>query len=198
MLEVVRMRAFVPLFLMQAVSYSSYVLIVGLWGGPFLTHVYGYGLTTRGELLMLPAISHIVGVVVWGHAQRIVGAYKPLVLTGALATAGALGVLAAVGRLDPVPLAIWLALFGFLPAYIPVLIGHGRSLLPPHLFGRGMTLLNIGTMGGTFVVQLASGALIDLFPAQNGAYPLDAYRLVFAVQALGILAACAAYAAARR
>jgi predicted MFS family arabinose efflux permease len=197
MLEVVRMRAFVPLFLMQAVSYSSYVLIVGLWGGPFLTHVYGYGLTTRGELLMLPAISHIVGVVVWGHAQRIVGAYKPLVLTGALATAAALGVLAAVGRPDPVALAIWLALFGFLPAYIPVLIGHGRSLLPPHLIGRGMTLLNIGTMGGTFVVQLASGALIDLFPAPNAAYPLDAYRLVFAVQALGILAACAAYAARR-
>jgi predicted MFS family arabinose efflux permease len=197
MLEVVRMRAFVPLFLMQAVSYSSYVLIVGLWGGPFLTHVYGYGLTTRGELLMLPAISHIVGVVAWGHAQRIVGAYKPLVLTGALATAAALGVLAAAGRLDPVPLAIWLALFGFLPAYIPVLIGHGRSLLPPRLIGRGMTLLNIGTMGGTFVVQLSSGALIDLFAAQNGAYPLDAYRLVFAVQALGILAACAAYAARR-
>ena len=198
MLEVVRMRAFLPLFLMQAVTYSSYVLIIGLWGGPFLTHVYGYGLTTRGELLMLPAISHIVGVVVWGHAQRIVGAYKALVLSGALATAAALGVLAAAGRLEPVPLVVWLALFGFLPAYIPVLIGHGRSLLPPHLIGRGMTLLNIGTMGGTFVVQLVSGALIDLFPAQNGVYPLDAYRLVFAVQALGILAACAAYVAVRR
>ena len=198
MLEVVRMRAFLPLFLMQAVTYSSYVLIIGLWGGPFLTHVYGYGLTTRGELLMLPAISHIVGVVVWGHAQRIVGAYKALVLSGALATAAALGVLAAAGRLEPVPLVIWLALFGFLPAYIPVLIGHGRSLLPPHLIGRGMTLLNIGTMGGTFVVQLVSGALIDLFPAHDGAYPLDAYRLVFALQALGILAACAAYVAVRR
>src|SRR5256714_1636794 len=80
LLEVVRMPAFVPLFLMQAVSYSSYVLIVGLWGGPFLTHVYGYGLTTRGDLLMLPAISHIIGVVVWGHAQRVFGAYPPLLL----------------------------------------------------------------------------------------------------------------------
>src|SRR5688572_22090122 len=56
-LEVARLRAFVPLFLMHAMSYSSYVLIVGLWGGPYLTHVYGYGLTARGDLLMLPAIS---------------------------------------------------------------------------------------------------------------------------------------------
>ena len=61
-----------------------------------------------------------------------------------------------------------------------------------------MTLFNIGTIGGAFVVQLVSGALIDLFPAQDGAYPLEAYRLVFGVQALGILAASAAYATIRR
>lgn len=197
-LEVMRLPAFVPLFLMHAMSYSSYVLIVGLWGGPYLTHVYGYGLTARGDLLMLPAISHIVGVVVWGHMQRMFGAYQPLVLTGALATATALGLLAAIGKPDPFWLAVWLALFGFLPAYIPVLLAHGRSFLSSHLLGRGMTLFNVGTMGGTFVVQLATGALIDVFPAEAGVYPLDAYRAVFATQALGILLASAAYMTVRR
>jgi predicted MFS family arabinose efflux permease len=197
-LEVTRIRGFVPLFLMHVMSYSSYVLIVGLWGGPFLAHVYGYELTARGNLLMLPAISHIVGVMVWGQAERIFGAYKPLVLAGALASAGALLLLAAIGRLEPFWLAVWLAVFGFLPAYFPVLLSHGRSLLPAHLIGRGITLFNIGTIGGTFVVQLVSGMLIDLFPPQGGVYPLDAYRLVFAMQGVGILAACAAYATVRR
>jgi predicted MFS family arabinose efflux permease len=197
-LEVTRIRGFVPLFLMHVMSYSSYVLIVGLWGGPFLAHVYGYELTTRGNLLMLPAISHIVGVMIWGQAERIFGAYKPLVLAGAFASAGALLLLAAVGRLEPFWLAVWLGVFGFLPAYFPVLLSHGRSLLPAHLIGRGITLFNIGTIGGTFVVQLVSGMLIDLFPPEGGVYPLDAYRLVFAMQGLGILAACAAYATVRR
>ena len=197
-LEVTRMPSFVPVFLMNFMSYSSYVLIVGLWGGPFLSDVYGYGLTARGDLLMLPAISHIVGVVVWGHAERYFGAYKPLVLAGALATAAAFGLLAALGKPEPRVLAIWLTVFGFLPAFLPVLIAHGRSFLPPHLVGRGMTLFNIGTMGGTFVVQLASGALIDLFPAQAGVYPLDAYRLVFAAQAAAIVVASAAYLTVRR
>jgi hypothetical protein len=87
--------------------------------------------------------------------------------------------------------------FGALPAYLPVLIAHGRSLLPPHLVGRGMTLFNIGSMGGTFVVQLASGALIDVFAPVAGAYPLDAYRTVFAVQALAVLAVCGIYAMMR-
>jgi hypothetical protein len=78
-----------------------------------------------------------------------------------------------------------------------VLIAHGRSLLPPHLVGRGMTLFNIGSMGGTFVVQLASGALIDLFAPIAGAYPVDAYRTVFAAQAVTVLAVCGIYAMMR-
>jgi len=197
-LEVTRMPSFWPVFLMNVVAYSSYVLIVGLWGGPFLSDVYGYGLTARGDLLMLPAISHIIGVVVWGHVERYFGTYKPLVLAGALATAAALGLLAALGKPEPRTLAIWLTVFGCLPAFIPVLIAHGRSFLPPHLIGRGMTLFNIGTMGGTFVVQLVSGALIELFPAQAGVYPLDAYRLVFAAQAAAIMVASAAYLTVRR
>jgi MFS family permease len=196
--EVARMHSFVPLFLMNLMSYSSYVLIIGLWGGPYLAHVYGYGLTARGDLLMLPALSHIVGVVIWGYAERIFGTYKPLVLAGALGTAVALGLLAIVGKPEPFWLGVWLTVFGFLAAYLPVLIAHGRSFLPPRLVGRGMTLFNIGTMGGTFVVQLVSGALIDLFPSAEGVYPLDAYRLVFAVQALTVLAACLAYMTVRQ
>jgi len=192
-IDVARMRGFWPIFLMNCVGYSSYVLIVGLWGGPYLAHVYGYDLATRGELLMLPAVSQIVGVVLWGQAERITGSHRRLVLAGALATAAALGLLAALGKPDPWVLTAWLAVFGFCPAFLPVLIAHGRSFLPPPLLGRGMTLFNIGSMGGTFVVQLLSGVLINLFPAQGGAYPLEAYRAVFAVQAASILVACATY-----
>jgi MFS family permease len=190
---VARMRGFWPIFLMNCVAYSSYVLIVGLWGGPYLAHVYGYGLATRGELLMLPALSQIVGVVIWGQVERLTGSHRRLVLAGALATAAALGLLAALGKPDPWVLAAWLTVFGFCPAFLPVLIAHGRAFLPPPLLGRGMTLFNIGSMGGTFVVQLISGALIDLFPSQGGVYPLEAYRLVFAAQAGAILLACATY-----
>ena len=192
--EVTRMRWFWPMFGMHVFSYSSYVLIVGLWGGPFLTHIYGYGLTARGDTLVIPAVTHIIGVVAWGYAERLLGAYKPLVLTGAVATTVLFLLLAWVGKPEPAILALWLAAFGFATASIPVLLSHGRSFMPPHLLGRGMTLLNIGTMGGTFVVQFISGALISLFPAEGGVYPLDAYRLVFAAQAGAIVVAGAFYA----
>jgi hypothetical protein len=56
-----------------------------------------------------------------------------------------------------------------------------------------MTLFNIGTMGGTFVVQLVERRADRPVSRASGVYPLDAYRLVFAVQAVAIMVASAAY-----
>ena len=63
--------------------------------------------------------------------DRLVGSYRLPVLVGAGATASALGVLALVGTLPPALLVAWFAAFGFLSAYGPVLIAHGKSLFPP-------------------------------------------------------------------
>jgi hypothetical protein len=56
---------------MNFMSYSSYVLIVGLWGGPFLSDVYGYGLTARGDLLMLPRSATSSASWLWGMPSAI-------------------------------------------------------------------------------------------------------------------------------
>jgi len=55
------------------------------------------------------------------------------------------------------------------------------------LLGRAITLLNIGAMGGGFLVQLVSGAIIGMFVSEGGIYPLTAYRLVFGLQAVLVL-----------
>jgi hypothetical protein len=60
-----------------------------------------------------------------------------------------------------------------------VITAHGRSLLPLQFVGRGLTLLNLSTMGGVFIVQAATGAVVGLFDAPDGVYPLDAYRAAF-------------------
>jgi len=78
-----------------------------------------------------------------------------------------------------------------------IVMSHGRSLVPPHLLGRTITLLNIGTMGGGFMVQFVSGAIIGLFPTEAGVYPLEAYRLVFGLQAVIVLIGFIAYLGSR-
>jgi MFS family permease len=192
-----RMRSVGCLFVIHFVTHASFVLFVGLWGGPYLTHAYGYGLTQRGALLLIPALTQVIGLFVFGFADRLFGAYKPGVTIGALSSALLFGVVAIAGTLPMALLPVWLALFGFCLAYTSLMIAHGKSLFPPHLVGRGMTLLNMGSMGGAFVVQSLSGFVIGLFSAPTGVYPLDAYRTVFALQGLVLLAALAVYRYAR-
>jgi predicted MFS family arabinose efflux permease len=193
-LAAMRMPSVSRLFLMQMASYSSFALIVGLWGGPYLTHVYGYGLIERGDLLFLAAAGQVAGLLLNGPLERRVRSHRTLVLVGASATAALLLALAATGTLPSGLLMAWLFALGLASAYTPALISHGKSLIPASLTGRGLTWLNIGSMGGVFVVQFLSGAVIDLFPASGaGAYPLAAYRLVFALQAAFLLAAILFY-----
>ncbi len=94
----------------------------------------------------------------------------------------------------PVPLLlVAFAMLGFSTGMTSVVMSHGRSLVPPHLLGRCITLLNIGTMGGGFLVQSISGAVIGLFPSAGGAYPLAAYQTVFGLQAALVLVGAWAY-----
>jgi MFS family permease len=183
---------------MNLVMYSSFALVVGLWGGPYLAHIYGFGLELRGNVLLIPVLAQIVGATLWGPTDRLAGSHKLPVLIGAGLTAAALGYLAVVGRVAPPMLIVWLAVFGLVAAYFPVLIAHGKALFPPHLVGRGLTILNMGSMGGAFLVQTVSGFVIGSFPTSpDGAYALDAYRLVFALQAGFILLASIAYLGSR-
>lgn len=193
-LRAVRLPSMTRLFLMQLTAYSSFALVVGLWGGPYLTHVHGYGLVERGDLLFLAAAGQVIGLLLNGPVQRRVRRHKPQVVFGAGLTAGLLLLLALAGPLPRPLLIVWLFTFGMASAYTPTLIAHGKSLLPPDLTGRGLTWLNIGSMGGAFLAQLISGAVIDLFPAAaDGAYPLAAYQAVFALQAAFLLLALLPY-----
>lgn len=196
-LEAVRTPSFWPVFLLQLTGYSSFVLVVGLWGGPYLTHVYGYNLTERGNMLLVAVVAQVIGSFLWGVSDRVFNSYKIPVLTGSLLTAGLMALAAVVGVFSPLGLLLWFIALGSLTAYLTVLIAHGKSLFPPNLVGRGLTLFNMATMGGVFLTQAATGLIFDLFPEVDGGYSVNAYRAVFAVQAICILLGCIAYSRSR-
>ena len=195
---VIRTPSVGHLFAMQMVAYSSFGLVAGLWGGPYLSDVYGYGLVVRGDFLLILVLAQIVGSLTWGPSERLFKGYKTPVLLGALLTAAVLGFIAVIGTLEPVWLAVWFGALGLASGYVPVLIAHGKALFPPHLVGRGITVFNMGTMGGVFVAQMLSGLIINQFAeSPDGAYPLVAYRVVFGLQAVLILLASVGYLRSR-
>lgn len=195
--EALRTTSVTALFVLQLASYSSFVLVAGLWGGPYLTHVYGFTLSERGNMLLVSVLAQIVGMILWGQADRFIPSYKLPVLAGASLTSATLACAAIFGKLSLAGLFVFFIAIGLFSAYVSVLIAHGKALFPHRLVGRGLTILNLGTMGGGFLSQTVSGYVIDLFPSQGGVYPLAAYQTVFGLQAAFGFAACAVYMTAR-
>jgi predicted MFS family arabinose efflux permease len=192
----IRVPSFWPVFLAHATSYSSFATVIGLWAGPWLSDVHGADLETRGRLLLIGAVAQIAGVFAWGYADRYVRSYRRSVLLAGSLTVVLLGVVSAV-PLTLTAAAVWLGLFGFAVAYGPIVTAHGKSLFPPELTGRGITLMNMGTMSGVFLFQSATGALVDLIGrGPEGGYLASAYRAVFLLLALGLAASLIPYARA--
>ncbi len=192
--EAGRTPGFGRIFLLQLASYPAFAAILGLWSGPWLADVYGMTLQERGQILFAVVVAQIVGLFAWGSADRLFASYKIPVLIGA-----SLGVLVlAIPALTSLPrdwLLAWGVAFGFIFGFSPLLTAHGRSLFPRRLIGRGLSLMNIASIGGVFAQQIATGLIIGLFPSvmEAGArvYSAAGYKAVFAFLAvqltLGVL-----------
>jgi hypothetical protein len=61
-----------------------------------------------------------------------------------------------------------------------VLMAHGRSFIPDHLLGRGITLLNVLFIGGAGILQPLSGALMERLGAVPAVEAYAALHLIFA------------------
>ena len=191
-----RVRSFWPVFLMQATTYSGFVTVVGLWGGPWLAQIHGMGLDQRGGVLFAMGLAQVIGRFIWGGADRLVRGYR---IPGLIGVCGGVGMLA-IAALAP-PSGPWLTpflvVYALFFAVTPVLTAHGRSLFPPELMGRGLTLLNIGNMGGVFFQQTLTGLVIEAFGVriQDGArvYSATGYQAVFAVLAIEMAIAALLY-----
>lgn len=195
-----RIRAFWPIFLLQMTAYPAFASILGLWSGPWLEQVYGFGLGERGNLLFVLSISQVCALFAWGFSDRIFSSYKIPCTIGAGLCAAAL----AAHALFVIPKAYilpYFVLLGVVFGFSPALTSHGKAIFPPELIGRGLSLLNIGAMGGVFVQQSLTGFVIGLFESKvvDGAhvYPPEAYRWVFGLLAAEIFLAMLFYQTTR-
>lgn len=191
--EPTRVKSFLPMAMLVGVTYPGFATVAGLWGGPWLADVYGMDLAARGQTLLYMVVGHIGGLFIWGPIERRVKSYKKPLLAGGVLSLGALICAACV----PIPagwLPAWFALFGFGLAYAPLMMAHARMLFPPHLTGRGLTLLNLCNMLNAFNMQFLTGLLVNQYPrSASGAYPASAYAAVMAVLAGFLGLALAAY-----
>ncbi|MDH7799285.1 MULTISPECIES: MFS transporter [unclassified Beijerinckia] len=189
---VMRIPHFWMIFCVAAMTYPSFAAILALWAGPWMAHVYDMPLETRGGYLLALVAAQIVGLFAWGGTDRLFRSYSIPVALGLVLGA----VMLAIPALFALPrgwLLAYLVLCGLAFGFSPVLTAHGRSLFPQALIGRGLALINIGSIGGVFIQQMVTGLVMAQFETRlvDGAqvYPEVAYRTAF-----GVLAAEVAFA----
>jgi sugar phosphate permease len=162
--DLLSIRALWPLLPLVAVSYAVVIAERGVWVGTWLAEVYGLAPVPRGNAVFLIAAATIAGTFVIGALDRFVGR-KTLVAIGS-GVACALFVALWIWPAPPLSVAVGaIALIGAFGTTYAVLMAHGRTFLPDHLLGRGITLMNFTFMTGTALVQLISGRVVDALKA---------------------------------
>jgi len=75
---------------------------------------------------------------------------------------------------------------------------HGRGIIPDRLIGRGVATINTAVMFGVACMQTLSGIIVGAFePLADGARSEAAYRALFGVLTLVLIAAVAIYSRSR-
>ncbi len=191
LMDLLRIPALWFLIPLLIVNYAPAAGLRGLWAGPFYADLYGASASGIGQVTLLMALAMIAGNFAYGPLDRLFGTRKGVILVGNLS-----GVLC-LGALWLFPLSgfwqtgILLAGVGFFGASFPMMMAHGRSFIPPHLTGRGVTLLNLFSIGGVGLLQTLSGPVHSSAPAMP---PEAAYQALFAFFGLLLLVGCVFYA----
>ena len=180
---------------MMFVSYGPSACLRSLWIGPYLSEVYGVDARGIGIATLIMGASMIAGTLGLGPLDRVLGTRKWVILT---ASAG--GVAALLLMILWVDAGVWLtvallAAVGITSGTFPVIIAHGKAFFPPHMVGRGVTLLNLFGIGGAGLMQVWTGRL---HAAAEGAGPVTApYVTILAFLAAMLAAGTLIYAFSR-
>ena len=174
---------------MVATGYASVIVILGGWGGAYLSDVHAMNAQARGDVLFAMAIAMLVGTLGYGPLDRWLGTRRGVVTGGAAITAAIFAALALHPGAGAFEAALLLALLGFFGAYSVVVMTHGMALFPGELAGRAVTTLNTALMGGAALAQWGAGRIVGLFPAGTPDSAAEAYAALFAgLAALTVLA----------
>lgn len=155
--ELFRLRVLWFIFPLMGVVYAISGAVRGLWIGPYLTDVFAADTTLVGQASLFMGLAMVTGALTYGAVDKHFPSRKWMIAGGTAVTLGA-GVILIAMPTTSLTLSITLmCIIGFFGATYPVIMAHGRSFLPPHLIGRGVTMLNLFSIGGVGIAQFISG-----------------------------------------
>lgn len=180
LMDLLRMPALWPVLIMMAACYAPAAGLRGLWVGPYYADVFGADAAAIGVATLVMGGAMVAGNFAYGPLDRVLGTRKWLIFGG---NAGVLLCLLGLWAMPEAGGWVTLALLagvGFLGASFPMVMAHGRAFVPPHLMGRGVTLLNLFGIGAAGMAQGVTGRIHTALGGDGAAAPYQGIFLFFA------------------
>ncbi|WP_368660916.1 MFS transporter [Paracoccus sp. (in: a-proteobacteria)] len=175
--EVIAIRPLWPILPLLFCGYATIAALRGLWAGPYLDQIFAAPPERIGQATLAMGLAIAIGAFASGPLVRLLGGPGRGILLTNAATALCLATLASAPDRAEVLAITLLTLCGLFGSSYAMFMDIGRRLLPPHLVGRGVTFLNMFSIGGAGVLQFASRSVFE-HAAASGDLP-HAYRMLF-------------------
>jgi predicted MFS family arabinose efflux permease len=191
-LDLLRIPGLWAILPLMAVAYVPAAAVRGLWAGPYLAAAFGADAPAIGRVTLVMALAMVAGNFAYGPLDRLFGSRKWVVFWGNASAAASLALLAFWPHPGLWTVTLFLAALGLFGSSFPAMMAHGRGFIPPHLLGRGVTLLNMFGIGGAGILQFASGPL-HRAAADGAATPAAPFTALFVFFLVPLLAGLALY-----
>lgn len=180
-----------PILAMMFVCYAPAAGLRGLWLGPYFADVWGYGRPQIGQAGLWMGLAMVAGSFAYGPLDRWFGTLKWVIFPGNALMLACLAGLALWPAQSPGLSLALLVGVGFFGSTFPLVIAHARAFFPPHLMGRGVTLVNLFGIASAGIAQEVTGRIHAATDA--GSQAAAPYQAVFAVFAIAVALGLALY-----
>lgn len=168
--------------------YGGFAAFVGLWGVPYVTHVYGLPRVQASNLIALAALGLLVGapLVGWISDRVLERRRLPLVTLSGLNALTWLPLVVPAAPIAPALLAPVCFLIGLGSSVVVLVFACIREVNDPRHVGVALGFHNLPTFLSFGVTQWLTGLVLDrlwdgTLIAGARVYSVDAYRAAFAL-----------------
>ncbi len=184
-----------PFWILATWSFFSFCIFFsfgGLWGGPYLMHIYGFSKTEAGNILGMLALAMVVGspFVSW-LSDKVFRSRKKVIVLASLITLCLTIPLAFFPDVMNKP-ALYLLCFllgMFNSAIVVVAFTLVKELFPVEIAGTSVGLLNLFPFLGGAVAPPILGAILEAQEKTATGYSAEAYSKAFLLYVLFALIA---------
>ena len=181
---VLRRRAFWPLAIWFFFTPGIFFAFGGLWGGPYLMHVYGLTKAEAGNILSMLAVGMIIGSPLLSYLSDRVfhSRKKPILLTSVVMVALTAQMVFFPAALSRPLLYVFCFLISLCSSAI-VVIGFtsSKELFPVSIAGTAVGAVNLFPFLGGAILQPLVGYFLERFSTEGAPYPAAAYGKAFVV-----------------